>query len=273
MYLQEEQQKTYEEKGFLLLPNLFDRTKIEAITTKLSNTSWKDVPGTVLEEHGQTLRAIHEDPTKIGVLEKLSKHPKLVEPAMQILGSQVYIHQFKINFKDAFSGDVWPWHQDFIYWHKEDGMPTAKAINVAIFLEEVNEFNGPLYLIPSSHKEGVLSSGNQIEPDSSCPKDDEWIASFQSDLKYTIPEKIVSNLVEKNGIESSKGGTGSVLLFHPNCVHGSTNNISPFPRKMAIITYNSIENIPVAVENPRPDFLVNRDCRAIKPLSDQASIA
>lgn len=272
MYLEPEQKMTYEEKGFLLLANLFDEAKIEAITAKLSNISWTDTPGTVLEEDGQTLRAIHEDPTKISVLEKLSKHPKLVEPAMQILGSQVYIHQFKINFKAAFSGDVWPWHQDFIYWHKEDGMPTPKAVNIAIFLEEVNEFNGPLYLIPSSHKEGLISPLNQIEPGSPCLKNDEWIASFKSNLKYTIPEKTVSNLVEENGIEAPKGGTGSVLLFHPNCVHGSTNNISPFPRKMAIITYNSLENIPVAVENHRPDFLVGRDYRGIKPLSDKALI-
>jgi len=31
-------------------------------------------------------------------------------------------------------------------------MPEARAMNVAIFLDEVNEFNGPLMLIPGSHK-------------------------------------------------------------------------------------------------------------------------
>lgn len=63
-----------------------------------------------------------------------------------------------------------------------------------------------------------------------------------------------------------------MLFFHPNCVHGSANNISPFSRKIAIITYNSIDNIPIAVENPHPDFLVGRDYRAIKPLPEQALI-
>ncbi|WP_370497040.1 phytanoyl-CoA dioxygenase family protein [Trichodesmium erythraeum] len=71
-----------------------------------------------MEEDGKTLRAIHEVPSKMGVLEKISQHPKLVEPAMQILGSQVYVHQLKINFKAAFTEKVWPWHQDFIFWHK-----------------------------------------------------------------------------------------------------------------------------------------------------------
>ncbi len=263
--LQQDQERSYEEKGFLLLPSLFSEEQMEAINTKLSSTSWTDTPGTVLEEDGRTIRAIHEDPTQISLLEKISKHPKLVGAAMQILSSPVYIHQLKINFKAAFSGDIWPWHQDFVYWNKEDGMPEPRAINVAIFLEEVNEFNGPLCLIPGSHKEGTISSLNQVDQGSADPENDEWISSFQSNLKYTTPEKRVSQLVESNGIEAPKGSAGSVLFFHPDCVHGSTNNLSPFSRSMALVTYNSVENIPVAVENPRPDFLVGRDYRAIKP--------
>lgn len=265
MSLQQEQQKSYEEKGFLLLPNLFCAEEIAAINAKLSSTLWTDVPGTVLEADGKTLRAIHEDPTQIGVLEKISKSSKLVEPAMQILDSQVYIHQLKINFKAAFSGDSWPWHQDFIFWQKEDGMPEPRAVNVAIFLEEVNEFNSPLCLIPGSHQSGTISSLNQIYQGYDSPKNDEWLSSFKSKLKYITPESIVSKLVESNGIEAPKGSAGTVLFFHPNCVHGSTNNISPFSWKMAIITYNSIKNIPVAVKNTRPNFLVGRDYRAIKP--------
>ncbi|MEL7034967.1 MAG: phytanoyl-CoA dioxygenase family protein [Cyanobacteria bacterium J06592_8] len=269
MYLQKEDQETYEQKGFLLLESLLNEEQMAAITTKLSSKSWADIPGTVLEEDG-SLRAIHEDPTHMNVLETISKHPKLVEPAMQILGSQVYIHQLKINFKAAFRGQVLPWHQDFIYWHKEDGMPEARAVNVAIFLEEVNEFNGPLCLIPGSHQEGIISSLNQEDRDSTNLENDEWLLNFQANLKYTTSEKIVSKLVEKYGIEAPKGAAGSVLLFHPNVVHGSTNNISPLPRKMAIISYNSVNNIPAAVDNPRPDFIVGRDYTAIKPLVNHA---
>ncbi|OLT60603.1 phytanoyl-CoA dioxygenase family protein [Moorena bouillonii] len=272
MYLQEEQQKTYQENGFLLLDNLFDKAQIKAITAKLSTVSWKNTPGTVLEEDQATVRGIHEDPTENGFLDKISKNALIVEPAMQLLGSQVYIHQLKINFKAAFSGDLWPWHQDYIFWQKEDGMPTPRAVNVVIFLEEVNEFNGPLCLIPGSHQEGVISSLNQIEQDYAASEDSKWISSFQSNLKYTTPEQTIIKLVEKYGIEAPKGKPGTVLFFHPNCVHGSANNISPFSRKIAIITYNSIDNIPIAVDNPRPDFLVGRDYRAIKPLPDQALI-
>lgn len=272
MYLSEEQQNTYEENGFLVLDNLFEQEQIKAITDQLSTIDWENKPGTVLEDNQKAVRAIHKDPTNIGLLEKISKHALIVEPAMQVLGSPVYIHQLKVNFKAAFSGDIWPWHQDYIYWQQEDGMPTPQAINVAIFLEEVHEFNGPLCLIPGSQKEGVISSLSPTEQDSTNPEYPEWISSFQSNLKYTAPEETVAKLVEEFGMVAPKGKPGTVLFFHPNCVHGSANNISPSSRKIAIITYNSIDNIPVAVENPRPNFLVGRDYTAIKPLPDPTLI-
>ena len=72
----------------------------------------------------------------------------------------VYMHQFKINGKMAFDGDVWQWHQDYGTWKNDDQMPEPRAMNVAIFLDEVNEFNGPLMFIPGSHKLGVLDAAH-----------------------------------------------------------------------------------------------------------------
>ena len=37
------------------------------------------------------------------------------------------------------------------YLENDDDMPEARAMNIAIFLDEVNEFNGPLMFIPGSH--------------------------------------------------------------------------------------------------------------------------
>ena len=85
---------------------------------------------------------------------RLARHPRMVKPVMQIFGEPVYMHQFKINGKMAFEGDLWQWHQDYGTWKNDDLMPEARAMNVAIFLDEVNEFNGPLMFIPGSHKLG-----------------------------------------------------------------------------------------------------------------------
>ena len=70
-----------------------------------------------------------------------------MNPVKQLLGGDVYMHQFKINAKAAFNGDVWQWHQDFGTWHRDDEMPEPRAMNIALFLEDVTEFNGALMFI------------------------------------------------------------------------------------------------------------------------------
>jgi threonine dehydrogenase-like Zn-dependent dehydrogenase len=87
---------------------------------------------------------------------RLARHPRMIEPVQDLFGEQLYMHQFKINGKMAFEGDVWQWHQDYGTWKNDDMMPTERAMNVAIFLDDVNEFNGPLMFIPGSHKKGVV---------------------------------------------------------------------------------------------------------------------
>ena len=58
------------------------------------------------------------------------------------------MHQFKINAKAAFDGEVWQWHQDYGTWKRDDGMPEARAMNISVFLDEVMPVNGPLMFIP-----------------------------------------------------------------------------------------------------------------------------
>ena len=61
----------------------------------------------------------------------------MVMPVEQVFGQKIYIHQFKINGKIAFEGYVWQW-QDYGTWINDDMMPEPRALNVAIFLDDVN---------------------------------------------------------------------------------------------------------------------------------------
>ena len=70
------------------------------------------------------------------------------------------------------------------------------------------------------------------------------------------------------GIVAPKGLSGSVIFFHPSCVHGSGSNMYPFDRTVVITVYNSVANLPATTENLRPEFLASRDYRPIEPLSD-----
>ena len=266
MRLTSEQLQFYADNGFLFLPNYFSSGEIAVIKDEIPPIFQEETPRRVVEKNGD-VRSVYGSHATNETLWQLSRHPKIVEPAMQIIDDEVYIYQFKINAKVAFSGDVWEWHQDYVFWLKEDGMPAAHVVNAVIFLDEVNEFNGPLFLIPGSHKEGVIDVDAHEELNGNHD-DRPWLSNLTASLRYSLHQSIVARLVTKYGMAAPKGMPGSVLFFGGNMVHGSSNNISPFDRKLILVTFNSVRNAPPVTEKSRPGFLMSRDTEpvvALKP--------
>ncbi|MEM9538317.1 MAG: phytanoyl-CoA dioxygenase family protein [Cyanobacteria bacterium P01_E01_bin.42] len=259
-YLTKEQHQEYISRGFVLLESWLTKEEIGHIKAEIPKIYPNSSLGVVLESDSHTLRAVHGEKLFTNkIFQRLSRLPRLVQLAKDILDSEIYIHQFKITAKRAFQGDVWQWHQDYQYWLEKDGMPTDRAVNIVIFLDEVNEFNGPLMLIPFSHKEGILKIRKM---QSSLG----WQAHITPQLEDTTDSLEIKRLVEKYGIDAPKGLAGSVLCFHPTSVHGSGVNMSPFDRGLVILSYNSINNTLRRIENPRPNFLGNRDFTPLQPL-------
>jgi len=265
MKLSHEQLRRYREDGFLLLPEVFSSLEIASLKTGLPALFAQDTAACVKEAHSATVRSVYGSHRTHESFRRLSEDARLVEPAIQIVGSDVYIYQFKTNAKAAFAGDVWEWHQDYIFWRDEDGMPAPRVANVALFLDEVNEFNGPMFFIPGSHQQGVIEIA---EPPSSMaqPGEPAWMSNVSAKLKYALDRDMVATLCRRYGIVCPKGPAGSVLLFDSNVVHGSSNNISPFDRVMVIATYNSVHNTPGIGRTRRPDFLVSRDFEPVRPV-------
>jgi ectoine hydroxylase len=170
----------------------------------------------------------------------------------QLFGEDVYMHQFKINGKAAFDGDMWQWHQDYGTWRADDLMPEARAMNVAIFLDEVNEFNGPLMFIPGSHKLGVLDA----EHDTATTSYPLWVINHET----------IRKLVERGGIVAPKGPPGSMILFHGCLVHASTSNLSPWNRVSVYLSLCAVSNHIRRFK--RPGYIAHRDFRPIQCLPD-----
>ncbi len=274
MRLSEEQLRTYEQDGFLFLSNYYTPAEVGVMKAELLKVFNEDTPKRVLEKERGFVRSVYGSHMTNEVFNELSRHPRIVEPARQLLGSDVYVYQFKINAKAAFGGDVWEWHQDYIFWQKEDGLRSDRLASVVIFLDDVSEFNGPMFLIPGSHTEGVIDRSAQpldgvlrYQVYENSPA---WISNLTADLKYSLDRDTVGHLVGKYGLFAPKGPAGSAVFFHSNLVHASSNNISPFDRTVVIVTFNSVENVPAWRENARPDFLVGRDVAPIVPVMDNA---
>jgi ectoine hydroxylase len=277
MQLTEEQLGFYGENGFLLLPECFSAVEIGKMRAELPTLLGEDSQCRVIEKEGGAVRSIYGPNIKNEIFRRLTCHPRMVEPARQILNGDVYVYQFKINIKSAFSGDLWDWHQDFIYWQKEDGVPSDRMISVAVFIDDVNEFNGPMFLIPGSHRQGTLevAARNVINADADSVYKDSpsWISNLTANIKYQVGSDVVSRLVSRFGIVAAKGVSGSALFFHSNLVHASPSNISPFNRVIAFATYNSVSNIPISGGCRRPDFLCSRDYSPLITVSDSALLA
>jgi L-proline 4-hydroxylase len=277
MYISDEQLEHYDKTGFLFLPKFFSSDEINTMKAELPVIFAEDSPRRVLEKDGNIVRSVYGSHKHNEIFQRLVRLPRIVGPVVTFLRSKVYVYQ--INSKAAFGGDRWEWHQDYEFWRKEDGMPVPRVINVVIYLNEVNEFNGPMFLIPSSHNEGVIDVPNR-EPSfsgkNSRPAGYEnspmWISNLTADLKYSLDKSIVERLALKYGMVAPKGPAGSVLFFHGNLVHASPNNISPFERVLVFITFNSTENIPSFAGNRRPDFIVSQDCSPVIPLTDDILI-
>jgi ectoine hydroxylase-related dioxygenase (phytanoyl-CoA dioxygenase family) len=268
MKLTQEQLWQYREQGFVVLPSAFSAEEIRALKAELPRVLADDTPARIVEARTRTVRSVYGSHRTHERFRHLSEDARLVEPAMQVVGSDVYIYQFKINVKAAFEGDVWEWHQDYIFWREEDGMPAPRVTNVALFLDEVTEFNGPMFFIPGSHRRGVIEvealDGNAGGGMGSMAP--AWISNVTAKLKYSLERETVAELTRRNGLACPKGPAGSVLLFDSNVAHSSPNNISPFDRMMVISTYNSVENIPQPIGPRRPDFLVSADYEPVRPV-------
>lgn len=258
--LSESQLHQYEEYGFLILPGLLSEADVAACREELRRLCDSSEicrrPEAILEPERQELRsmfAVH-DPQISPFFSRIAADPRLVGMAMQILGGQVGIHQSRVNLKPGFAGKEFYWHSDFETWHVEDGMPRMRAVSCSVFLTENTPLNGPLMLIPQSHRYFVACVGET--------PDNHYLMSLRRQ-EYGVPDsEFLSRLADQGGIAAATGPPGTVVLFDCNTMHGSNSNITPLPRSNLFFVYNSTSNAlrdPYCGKKPRPEFIAARE--------------
>ncbi|MDT0471414.1 phytanoyl-CoA dioxygenase family protein [Streptomyces sp. DSM 41014] len=255
------QVNAYQERGFVVLRALFDAEEVESLRAAFTRDAREPGPHRVLEDGGE-LRAVYAAHQRRPEFAALIRSPRLLGPVRQLLCPDVYMYQFKINSKPAFSGGGWSWHQDFAAWRAADNLAEPRLLNAALFLDDATEHNGPVIFVPGSHRRGAPGGTPRGAVGASHVDPDE-IALGRDEMR---------ELVARHGMESAKGPAGSVVLFHPEIVHGSATNMSPQPRRLLIATYNDVRNQPSPAGAARPDYLVGRDTRTLRaddePITD-----
>ena len=252
MQLTTDQLEQFDREGYLFLPDVFTETEAALLNREAQRVFAMDRKEVVREKDGKTARTAFAAQHYNEGFRRLGRHPRLLKPVKQILDGDVYMHQYKVNAKAAFNGDVWQWHQDYGTWSRDDLMPEARAMNIALFLEDVTEFNGALMFIPRSHKGGVIDAGHDVQT-TSYPL-------------WTIDDETITRLVDEGGIVSPKGRAGSVIMFHSNLVHGSPSNMSPYDRTIVYLSLCHVNNH--IRQYKRPEWVAERDFTPLESLPD-----
>ncbi|MDF9812497.1 ectoine hydroxylase [Streptomyces sp. SPB162] len=253
----------YDRDGFLavdqlLMPGEVDRYRQE-LDRLCADPAVRADPRAIVEPKSGSIRSVFEVHRISEVFAELVRDPRLADRARQILGSDVYVHQSRINVKPGFGASGFYWHSDFETWHAEDGLPAMRTVSVSVALTENHDTNGGLMIMPGSHRTFLGCSGE-------TPKDN-YKQSLQMQDAGTPSDEALTELAGEHGIKLFTGAAGSATWFDCNCMHGSGDNITPFPRSNVFIVFNSVENAavePFAAPVRRPEFIGARDFTPVR---------
>lgn len=250
--------KHFEDAGYLTIDQLITSEELKLFTDELHRLSRdpevKADERTVVEAESDEVRSIFDIHRTNEIFRKIANDPRLVDRARQILGTDVYIHQSRINYKPGFVGKEFSWHSDFETWHAEDGMPNPRAVSLSLSLTDNYSFNGPLMIMPGSHKRYISCVGGTPE--------DNYRKSLIMQGAGTPDRQTLSDFADEYGIDVLEGAAGGAIMFDSNCMHASNGNVTPFSRSNIFIVYNSVENTcvePFAAPKPRPEFVGSTD--------------
>jgi ectoine hydroxylase len=244
--------------GYTIIQDLLSPAEVQTLWQELGRLSADPKLAaderTIVEKQSKEVRSIFEVHLISDLIAELVRDPRILDRARQILGSDVYVHQSRVNYMPGFTGKGFYWHSDFETWHAEDGMPSPRAVSISLALTDNYPFNGGLMVMPGSQRTFVPYVG--------ATPDNHYKESLKEQEIGVPSQDDLTALAMGRGIDQFTGPAGSALMFDSNIMHGSGNNITPYPRSNIFVVFNSVENPlvePFAATAPRPTFIASRD--------------
>ncbi len=151
----------------------------------------------------------------------------MIAMLQDLIGPDMRLHHSKLNSKLPGTATTVKWHQDFTY----DPHSNDDVVTCLVFLDDVTELNGPLRVVPGSHK-GPLYSLRQ-----------------NGRFTGAIAEEHVADM-DARAI-AQMGKAGSACLMHSRVLHASSANASDTPRTLFIAEIAAADAMPLT-PNPLP---------------------
>jgi ectoine hydroxylase-related dioxygenase (phytanoyl-CoA dioxygenase family) len=214
----------YRENGYLLVPGVFDAAEVEGMREGIArilagvtgtaddrNHTWTD--GDADAAKNLQLKGFHDLPYHDAVFTHMVAHPRIVQVLTDLIGPNVQLHHTKMLVKPPEQGAPFPMHQDYPYFPHERHTVLAASIH----LDETDEENGCLHVIPGSHTWGPLEAQGESK---------------------TVDYRLESGT-------PCPASPGDVLFFNYLTIHGSGINASTRTRRNVLFQYRDPADPPV----------------------------
>ena len=152
MKLTDAELKQLDEEGYLFFPSRFSPEEARLLKQAADDVYAMEREEVWREKSGvaRTAFAAH---TYNEPFRRLGAHPRLVDPVSQVLDSDLYMHQFKVNAKLLLMA-MRQWHQDYGTWKR-----VMKCLNhgrwYCGFLDDVTQRTGLYCLSPAAINKGL----------------------------------------------------------------------------------------------------------------------
>ncbi|QRP50091.1 phytanoyl-CoA dioxygenase family protein [Amycolatopsis sp. FDAARGOS 1241] len=193
----------YHRDGYVEVPGLLGVAEVEAVRARLAR----------LIAQPAAARPV----SSLWLVGELARDSRLLDRARQILGARVRVHHGLIDDLPAFAGKGFAWRSDLERWHTGDDTAAPRAMTVSLVLCANLAVNGGLLLIPGSHRTIVSRS------------------------EGALPVEVIRGLTDRRGIHQFTGAPGTALFFDAHLLHGSGDNITPYPRTNVSVTFTGAE--------------------------------
>ena len=177
-------------------------------------------PGHTAENPG--LRRIQSPEEVSDVFADIMRNAATVDYCAELIGPSLRFHDGKVNSKLPGTATQVKWHQDFLF----QPMTHHDMITCLLFIDDVTLENGPLEVLPGTHKGPLYSH---------------W---HDGVFTGAVDDALIED--RRDEIVKCTGKASSVCLMHVNLLHGSAPNLSDQPRTLYITTYYAEDAIELS---------------------------
>ncbi|MBM3547419.1 MAG: phytanoyl-CoA dioxygenase family protein [Alphaproteobacteria bacterium] len=221
----------YRANGYLVIPDVFSPAEVKELrgvtddfVERASRVEAHDGVYDLEDSHRRgnpRVRRIKTPHLHDPLYAAAARHPGVLAVLSRLIGPSIRFDTGKLNLKSAGYGAPVEWHQDWAFYpHTNDDLAA-----VGIMLDDVDEANGPLLVVPGTH---LGPTYDHHAEGRFCGAMD--IARSDLDLTKAVP---------------LLGRAGSITVHHARLVHGSATNGTNRPRRRLLYQYAAADAWPL----------------------------